>query len=106
MKIGSTPDAAVHAALTQGVGTAATSGSAGVAGPARTGAAPGTDKVDMSAAGASIGLLSASSGDFDTAKVDAIRQAIRDGRFKVNADAIASRLIDDAAQFLRPSVSK
>lgn len=31
-----------------------------------------------------------------SAKVDAIRRAIREGRFAVNAEAIADRLIDDA----------
>ena len=63
-------------------------------------AAAGTDRVDVSAAGAQMGAAGA--GDFDAAKVDAIRQAIREGRFTVNAGAIADRLIADAAALLGP----
>jgi negative regulator of flagellin synthesis FlgM len=42
---------------------------------------------------------------FDTAKVDRIAQAIRDGQFKVNHEAIADKLIINAAELLgsRPS---
>ena len=35
-------------------------------------------------------------GDFDHGKVEAIKQAIADGRLQVNADAIADRLIANA----------
>jgi negative regulator of flagellin synthesis FlgM len=47
----------------------------------------------------------ASDPTFDTAKVDRIAQAIRDGKFKVNPEAIADRLIINAAELLgsRPS---
>lgn len=37
---------------------------------------------------------------FDSKKVDRIAQAIRDGQFKVNADAIADKLIINAAELL------
>jgi negative regulator of flagellin synthesis FlgM len=37
---------------------------------------------------------------FDTAKVDRIAQAIRDGKFEVNADAIADKLIQNAQELL------
>ena len=57
------------------------------------------EQVAVSAAGAQLGL---GQGDFDAAKVDAIRQAIREGRFAVNPEAIADRLIADAAALLRP----
>jgi len=60
-----------------------------------------TDQVDLSAAGARIGMPDGAS-DFDSAKVDAIRQAIRDGKFSVNAGAIADRLIADATSLLGP----
>lgn len=60
-----------------------------------------TDQVDLSAAGAQIGALDGTP-DFDSAKVDAIRQAIRDGKFNVNAGAIADRLIADATSLLGP----
>ena len=96
MKIGSSlPPAADTAvrATSPGAGAAA-----GVAGAAATRA---TDKVDLSAAGARMGELDGGS-DFDSAKVDAIRQAIRDGKFHVNAGAIADKLIADAASLLAP----
>jgi negative regulator of flagellin synthesis FlgM len=42
--------------------------------------------------------------DFDRAKVDRIAQAIRDGRFEINADAIADKLIANAQELLaKPS---
>lgn len=37
---------------------------------------------------------------FDTAKVERIAQAIRDGQFKVNAEAIADKLIVNAQELL------
>lgn len=58
------------------------------------------DRVAVSAAGAQ--MSAAGSGEFDSAKVDAIRQAISEGRFSVNAGAIADRLIADAAALLAP----
>ncbi len=47
-------------------------------------------------------VLSAAEADptFDTAKVDRIAQAIRDGKFEVNADAIADKLIQNAQELL------
>jgi negative regulator of flagellin synthesis FlgM len=64
-----------------------------------TAAIAGGDQVAVSAAAAQ---MSAAGNEFDSAKVDAIRQAIRDGRFQVNAGAIADRLIADAAALLAP----
>ena len=40
---------------------------------------------------------------FDAAKVDAIKQAIAEGRFTINADAIAERLITSARELLDSS---
>lgn len=37
---------------------------------------------------------------FDTAKVDRIAQAIRDGNFKINPEAIADKLILNAQELL------
>lgn len=44
--------------------------------------------------------LNENSAEFDTAKVDRIAQAIRDGKFKVNAEAIADKLIGNAQELL------
>lgn len=75
-------------------------GTAASASSANGVAATTTDRVDVSAAGAQ--LNAAGSGDFDQAKVDEIRQAIRENRFQINARAIADRLIADAAALLGP----
>lgn len=95
MKIGTPLDTHVPADLGLKPGGAAVAApSAAPAGPART------DQVEVSAAAAQMGALGAS--EFDAAKVDAIRQAIREGRFTVNPEAIADRLIADAAALLGP----
>jgi len=69
--------------------------------PAGSGA-PGAEastKVNLSpAAGLSGGLQTEAT--FDSAKVDRIAQAIRDGQYKVNAEAIADKLIVNAAELL------
>ena len=39
-------------------------------------------------------------GSFDAAKVERITQAIRDGTFKINAEAIADKLIVNAEELL------
>ncbi len=58
-------------------------------------------KVALSPAASS---LSVATGDaaFDTAKVERIAQAIRDGKFKVNAEVIADKLIINAEELLGP----
>lgn len=56
-------------------------------------------KVELSSAGAT----SASAADdvsFDKAKVDRIATAIREGRFEVNAGAIADKLIANAQEVI------
>ena len=65
-------------------------------------AAPSSDsstQVDLSPAAS---LLSAASADpsFDSAKVDRIAQAIKDGKFSVNHEAIADKLIANAQELL------
>jgi negative regulator of flagellin synthesis FlgM len=64
-------------------------------------AAEASAKVALSPAASS---LSVATGDaaFDTAKVERIAQAIRDGRFKVNAEVIADKLIINAEELLGP----
>jgi negative regulator of flagellin synthesis FlgM len=42
----------------------------------------------------------ASRADFDSQKVERIAQAIRDGKFQVNAEAIADQLIANAQELL------
>lgn len=96
MKIGSTHEM-TPAATEPSVRGTRSAGQAAALAPASPVAG---DHATVSAAGAQLGSLGA--GDFDQAKVDAIRQAIRDGRFTVNPEAIADRLIADAAALLGP----
>ena len=66
--------------------------------------AEASSQVDLSSRAS---LLSGVSSDptFDASKVDRIAQAIRDGKFQVNPEAIAAKLIINAQELLgrRPS---
>ncbi|MDH4050901.1 MAG: flagellar biosynthesis anti-sigma factor FlgM [Rubrivivax sp.] len=55
--------------------------------------------VDLSAA-AALSVGKEGEGSFDAAKVERIAQAIRDGKFEVNADVIADKLIANAQEVL------
>ena len=65
------------------------SGEAGAGEPSAT--------VDLSVSAAA---LAAAGSEFDADKVDRIAQAIRDGRYKINAEAIADKLIANAKEVL------
>jgi negative regulator of flagellin synthesis FlgM len=43
----------------------------------------------------------AADGSFDAARVEAIKTAMREGRFAVNADAVAEKLLDSVRELLR-----
>jgi negative regulator of flagellin synthesis FlgM len=68
--------------------------------PAAQGAEPSA-QVALSSAATQI-ATTASDPTFDAQKVDRIAQAIRDGQFKVNAEAIADKLIINAQELLGP----
>ena len=55
-------------------------------------------KVDLSPAASS--LVTDHNADFDAVKVARIAQAIRDGKFQINAEAIADKLIGNAKELL------
>lgn len=96
MKIGSqrpVPPATLETATTT-TGASSRVDGATVRSPAGGPTAP-QDTVTLSSEGSRVSAL-ASSPDFDEKKVEAIRQAIREGRFSVNAEAIADRLISEA----------
>ena len=57
-------------------------------------------KVEISSAGSAI-ADAAGDASFDTAKVERIAQAIRDGQFKVNPEKIADKLIANAQDLLK-----
>lgn len=57
--------------------------------------------VQLSFAGRLQSLEEQGNAPVDNAKVAAIKQAIAEGRFSINADAIADRLINSAQELLR-----
>lgn len=69
------------------------------AAPPAQSAVEASSKVQLSPAAAMLAKLGTDPA-FDTAKVDRIAQAIRDGKFQVNAEAIADKLIENAAEVL------
>ncbi len=58
-------------------------------------------KVELSPAAAAL-AAQGNTGDFDAEKVARIAQAIRDGKFEVNAGAIADKLIAHTRDLLSP----
>lgn len=58
-------------------------------------------KVELSPAAAAL-AAQGNTGDFDAEKVARIAQAIREGKFEVNADAIADKLIAHTRDLLSP----
>ncbi len=108
MKIGLPPSAEMTGAKPADATSHAAAGASGAA----TAAAPGiahaghggsrrADHVTLSTAASSISQM-ATSDDFDQGKVMAIQAAMREGRFAVNAEAIADRLISEAAALISP----
>lgn len=69
------------------------------AAPSKNTAAPSTE-VALSAAATGAG-----DGDFDSAKVERITTAIREGKFTVNPGAIADKLIVNAEELLGRKLS-
>jgi negative regulator of flagellin synthesis FlgM len=63
-------------------------------------AASATVALSATAASLSSEGVASAEGSFDQAKVDRIAQAIRDGNYQINADAIADKLIANAQELL------
>jgi len=98
MKIGQIPNTAATAAVTnndrkavEGQKKSATSGSSS--------AAESSTQVELSATASALGN-DGPDPTFDSAKVDRIAQAIREGKFKVDHQAIADKLISNAQELL------
>ncbi|CAG4882170.1 Negative regulator of flagellin synthesis FlgM [Georgfuchsia toluolica] len=67
--------------------------------------APQIDSVNvqLSSLSEQVQTVSASDGVIDTAQIAEIKQAIRDGRFKINSGAIADRLLDSVKELINAS---
>ncbi|MBP6899610.1 MAG: flagellar biosynthesis anti-sigma factor FlgM [Burkholderiaceae bacterium] len=90
MKIGQLETKGVTPAVSERrAGSAASSTAAGEA----------SAKVELSATAAQL-KADGAEGVFDAEKVKRISDAIRDGKFEINADAIADKLINNARELL------
>ena len=101
MKIGNPGDTSAAAALAQArAATPDAAGKASAISTATSEAEAGT-QVALSSTAATLRSGSAdTAGDFDAAKVDRISQAISNGSFKINPEAIADKLIANAQELL------
>lgn len=63
--------------------------------------APGGSQVSISDLATRLGSIESDLAQpFDASRVEALKQAIRDGQFKVNPEAVADKLIDHLKQVL------
>ncbi|RZS57267.1 flagellar biosynthesis anti-sigma factor FlgM [Sphaerotilus mobilis] len=69
-----------------------------VQGTASANKADGSATVELSSTARA--LMEAADGSFDAHKVEQVRQSISDGTYKINADAIADKLIANAREVL------
>ena len=79
-------------------------GRAGKEPAADVAAAPVSTNVSLSSLSSQLQLIEKSFADtpvVDAARVAELKQAISEGRFKVNADAVADRLIDTVKELIR-----
>ena len=98
MKIGHNPEkpAALPAASSP---TPAHDAAKAQASTAIPGTADASAKIALSSEAASL-IAGGSNSEFDAEKVARISQAIDDGRFKINAEVIADKLISNAQELL------
>jgi len=108
MKIGMSPDTAAApvaadkpaaaATATTAALTAAAAGTANVAGAKK--APEASAKIELSSTATALLAGVPEDGSFDAQKVGRITQAITEGKFTVNAEAIADKLIANAQEVL------
>lgn len=100
MKIGNSTEQAAGVASTRAIGEEQKATPSRTAGAGKSAAAAEQDKVSLSTTASS--LMSTSSADpaFDAEKVERVKQAIADGSYQVNPQAIADKLIANAQEVL------
>ena len=96
MKIGNNADLNAYSKV-GGTTTGTPEAGAAKAGTAASGEG---SKVELSSAASSLIAGAPDDGSFDAEKVARIASAIEKGEFKINADAIADKLIANAAEML------
>lgn len=101
MKIGNPAEktAAVAPVTTSRTTAGETNAKAGETAAANSAAADPSAKVEISSAASSL-MAGSSNSDFDADKVARIAQAISEGKFQINAEAIADKLISNANEVL------
>lgn len=82
----------------------ARSGSNGATGPAAPAAGDTIHLSALSAQLAALGQTLATGSEFDRSKVEAIKEAIRDGRLTINADVVAERMLATALAMMKKGV--
>ena len=99
MKIGHPADKPVAAGTPADGGTAKAGPAHGAAAPTAAAAADPSATVALSSTAATL-LSGGASGEFDAEKVARMSAAIASGDFKINAEAIADKLIANAQELL------
>ena len=103
MKIGQKPElpgALAQAAPAKQQAKAAAQAAGGVAASASSAAAAAGVPVTFSSAAKALDQTSRNQGDFDAGKVKAVRSAIENGTFKVDAEVVADKMLANSQEFL------
>ena len=103
MKIGQKPElpgALAQAAPAKQQAKAAPQAAGGVAASASSAAAAAGVPVTFSSAAKALDQTSRNQGDFDAGKVKAVRSAIENGTFKVDAEVVADKMLANSQEFL------
>jgi negative regulator of flagellin synthesis FlgM len=101
MKIGNSPEIATPGVATDKPGAAqAGRAQAQAAATKSTGTPEASAQIELSSAATSLLSGISDEGSFDAEKVERISQAIAQGKFSINADAIADKLIANAQELL------
>lgn len=100
MKIGQPSENPISTSTSSAKGGKSTTASAGVA--SAQGATPAGVAVTVSKMARTLeSSQSGDTADVDMAKVNAVRESIQNGTFKVNAEAIADKLLSNAQDMLK-----
>ncbi|MFG6461888.1 flagellar biosynthesis anti-sigma factor FlgM [Roseateles sp. DXS20W] len=108
MKIGNSPESGAPAKAEQRPAARKPESTAttDAARPAAAAPAPSAQVAISSAAKLAASAAGSDDGSFDAAKVDRIAKAISEGKFTVNANAIADKLVANAQELLSARANK